>query len=328
MPPYDARSTGTAGAVADARADLADLLRGRMLRAVHGGALRVGDRLPSARELEAELGIDQRVVLDAYRILSAEGLVELRPRGGIYVASAGSPGEMPTPTAAWLSEIFAQGITREIPIIGLHEWLHRAVNTLRLRAVAVQETADQYEGLCRELQEDYGLEATGMDVTALETERDTRPELSYADLLVTTTGLEGRVRRVAERLGKPLIAVEMKPDPIPGEWRLLLLRPLYVLVGDERFVEVLLDFFSSTPGSENLRPLVVGRDDLSVIPVDAPVYVTRSARHLLDGVEVRGRVLPSARLFSAASSLSLIGFIVESNLAALEALRSRPLPVG
>jgi DNA-binding FadR family transcriptional regulator len=54
-----------------ARAELADVLRGRILRGLQGGVLRLGDRLPSARELEAELGTDHRVILDAYRVLAA-----------------------------------------------------------------------------------------------------------------------------------------------------------------------------------------------------------------------------------------------------------------
>jgi GntR family transcriptional regulator len=113
--------------LADPREELADLLRGRILRALHGAALRRGDRLPSARDLGVEFGIDHRIVLDAYRVLADEGLVELRQRGGIYVAGTGGPGQVPLPSDAWLSEVFAQGIAREVPLTDLHEWLHRAV---------------------------------------------------------------------------------------------------------------------------------------------------------------------------------------------------------
>lgn len=300
----------------EVRTELADLLRGRILRALQGGALRPGDRLPSARELGVEFVTDHRVVLDAYRILSEEGLVEMRPRGGIYVQDAGARGQVPLPSDAWLTEVFAQGLTRELPLTELHEWLHRAVNTLRLRAVVVQEWGDQLEGLCRELTDDYGLEAKGLNVSALEAGEMTA-EVSYADLLVTTSGMGARVRAVADRLGKPVIELELRPDLIPGEWRVLLTRPLYMLVEDAGFVDSVVDFLAGTPGIENLRPLVVGRDDLSVVPDGAPVYVTHSARKLLKGVQIRGRILPSIRLFSRASSLELIRFIVAANLDAL-----------
>ena len=302
--------------MADPRVDLADILRGRLLRALQGAALRQGDRLPSARELGAEFEIDHRVVLDAYRILAEEGLIELRPRGGIYVAGSSGAGQVPLPSDAWLAEVFAQGLAREVPVTELHEWLHRAVGTLRLRAVAVQASADQLAAMCRELTDDYGLEAKGIEPGALE-EAAAPPELRYADLLVTTPGLEPQVSAVAARLGKPVIIVDLRPDLIPGEWRLLLTRPLYLLAGDERFIGTVLEFFAETPGIENLRPLVVGRDDLSIIPDGAPVYVTVNARQLLKGVQIKGRILPSVRLFSRASSLSLIRFIVSANLDAL-----------
>jgi hypothetical protein len=171
--------------------------------------------------------------------------------------------------------------------------------------------------MCRELSEDYGLDAKGIEINELNQPDMTDPDFRYADLLVTTAGMEEAMRPIAQRLGKPLIVVELRPDLIPGEWRLLLTRPIYVLVGDERFVSVLREFFATTPGIENLRALVVGRDDLSVIPDGAPVYITTSARQLLKGVEIRGRVLPSVRLFSPASSLALIRFIVGANLDAL-----------
>jgi DNA-binding transcriptional regulator YhcF (GntR family) len=300
--------------VADPRAELADLLRGRILRAMYAGSLKAGDRLPSARDLSTEFGTDHRVILDAYRTLAREGLVELRQRGGIYVASTGS--RVPMPSDHWLSELFAQGVAREIPVTDLHEWLHRAVSTLRLRAVAVERSDDQVSGLCRELVSDYGLEATGLDVAVLEAGEDVQ-ELRYADVIITTQSLGDRVRPHAERLGKPVIVVAVRLDLIPGEWRLLLRRPVYVLVGDERFIPVFMKRFADTPGVDNLHMLIVGRDDLSIIPDGAPVYVTASARRMLSDVQIRGNVLPSVRLFSSESSLEIIRFIVAANLDAI-----------
>lgn len=299
--------------MSEVRAELADVLRGRILRGLQGGALKSGDRLPSARELETEFGMDHRIVLDSYRLLVEEEVVEMRPRGGIYVAATAGGGAVPMPSAVWLAEVMAQGLAREIPLTELHEWLHRAIGTLRLRAVVVQSTADQVEGICRELREDYGLEASGLKVSELA-EASAGQELRLADVLVTSEELEEQVRPAADALKKPVLLVDIRPDLIAGEWRLLLSRPVYVVVADEQFVDMLLGFFSETPGVENLRPVVVGRDDLSVIPDGAPVYITQSARQRLAGVQIRGRILPTARLFSAASSLSLIRFIVSANL--------------
>ncbi|NNC32700.1 GntR family transcriptional regulator [Longimicrobium terrae] len=50
------------------------------------GAAAAGDRLPSIRALWREMGVDHRVVAQAYRILEDEGLVEVRGRSGVYLA--------------------------------------------------------------------------------------------------------------------------------------------------------------------------------------------------------------------------------------------------
>src|SRR3712207_6555480 len=144
--------------MSDRRAEIVDVLRRRVLRGLQAGALRAGARLPSARELEAEFDADHRIVLAAYRELVDEGLVELRPRGGIYVSPArGGSGTVPLPSEAWLVEVLAQGVAREIPLTEIHEWLRRSVETLRLRAAVIQATPDQITGICRELEDDYGL---------------------------------------------------------------------------------------------------------------------------------------------------------------------------
>ncbi len=62
------------------RSELADALRRRVVGALSSGSLRRGERLPSAREVAAEIDADPRLVLAAYRILAKEGVVEIRRR--------------------------------------------------------------------------------------------------------------------------------------------------------------------------------------------------------------------------------------------------------
>ena len=307
------------------RLEIADLLRRRVKLGIHAGSLTAGDRLPSTRELASDFEVDHRVVVAAYPQLVAEGLVEMRPRGGIYVASI-SPGAVrePMPPAHWLHEVFAQGRARDMSMRGVIDALRRATETVRLRAVVIHAVADQRTGMCRELEEDYGLEATGMSTDMLGNGHHPS-ELGEADLIVSTPAYEPLARRLAAQHEKPCIIADVRSDLIGGEWRLLLRKPVYVVVRDAEFRTALLAFFADTKGKENLRVLVVDADDLSAIPATAPTYITRGAREWLDthaqthprASEIGGRMLPSVRTFSSATADALISFILASNLDAL-----------
>lgn len=300
--------------------ELVGLLRQRIQTAAQAGVLEPGSRLPSARSLQAELGIDHRPVLAAYRELEAEGLVEMRTRGGIYLASRpGSKAGMPTLPESWLVETLAQGVSRDIPVTELHEWLRRSVETMRLRAVAFESTEDQAMGLCRELTDDYGLEATIGPLEILGDGEELPTNIRRADLFVTTERHEHGVRRLADRLGKQCVIASVRPDIITGQWRMLLTAPVYVLIADRKFAETLKQFFADTPGAENLRPIVVGEDDLSIIPADAPTYVTSGARKRLGDRQIPGRIIPAPRLLSADSAREIITFVVRANQRAIQA---------
>ena len=55
------------------------------------GRVRPGDRLPSAREVAASLGVNLHTVLRAYQVLREEGLVDMRRgRGAVVTAAAGA----------------------------------------------------------------------------------------------------------------------------------------------------------------------------------------------------------------------------------------------
>lgn len=62
--------------------DIASTLR----REISNGNLRLHDRLPAERRLAATHGVARNTVREALRRLEAEGLVEVRPGSGVYVA--------------------------------------------------------------------------------------------------------------------------------------------------------------------------------------------------------------------------------------------------
>jgi DNA-binding transcriptional regulator YhcF (GntR family) len=304
--------------VNDPRELILDTLRGRVLRGIQAGTLRAGDRLPTSRELATEFGVDYRLVIASYKRLEAEGLVQLRPRGGVYLAEGGgSRGGIPPLPEGWLAELLTEGLAREIPGPALHEWLRRSLETLRLRCVAVTTTGDQAEGLCRELRDDFGMEA---DALLAEDVRDVTPyplPLRRADLIVTTQAHAEWMRSTGESLGKPVIVVDVRPELAGGEWALLLRQPVYAVVASPEFGEMLRRFYAKVPGIENLHIVVYGRDDLQQIPAGAPTYVTQHVRSQLGGVRIPGRVLPAARTISSDSAREIFSFIVRSNVEAM-----------
>lgn len=58
----------------------------KMTKDILSGKWHPGDKLPSERELAAEMGIGKTVVHSGFEQLAAMGLVTIRPQSGIYVA--------------------------------------------------------------------------------------------------------------------------------------------------------------------------------------------------------------------------------------------------
>ena len=299
------------------RGDITDAIRQRVLSALHFGTLRPGSRLPSARLLAIELKADPRVVTAAFRQLEHEGVVERRPPSRAhYVAEARPAAGALAPTAEWLVEVFAGALARGVPAPDFPEHARRSMETLRMRVACVECNADQMTWLCRELQEDFGLVAAEVDVEALDDADVAPPAVRSADLLVTTAFHADAVRRVADRLGKPVVVATIRPDLTAEIARLLAEGPLYFVGTDVRFERKLHRLFPDADAA-NLRAVLVGRDDVGAVPAGSPAYVMRTARDRLGGVPSHLRPLSTLRAFSAETQRELLRFMLRANVAAL-----------
>jgi DNA-binding transcriptional regulator YhcF (GntR family) len=67
---------------------LFDQLRLQVIDGIRAGVLPAGTRLPTVRELAAQIGFAANTVARAYRELETAGLVETRGRFGTFVARA------------------------------------------------------------------------------------------------------------------------------------------------------------------------------------------------------------------------------------------------
>jgi DNA-binding transcriptional regulator YhcF (GntR family) len=308
--------------VPEPRTSIAETLRGRVLRGLQAGTLQPGDRLPSARELVSEFQVDHRLILAAYRQLAEEELVDVRERGGVYVAmSTSTRAGFPALPVKWFIDMLTEGFAHEIPSAELHEWLRRSVETLRLRAVVITTTSDQAAGLARELRDDFGMLANGLVGSDLVHAEVHPGVLRHTDLIVATAAHVDLARQIGTELNKPVVVIDVRPDLVVGEWALLLRQPVYAVVATAEFGEMLKRFFAGVRGIDNLHILVHGKDDLSAIPHNAPTYVTHRVREALSGTPIPGRLLPAARTISTESAREIFNFIVRANLEAYRALR-------
>jgi GntR family transcriptional regulator len=75
------------------------------------GVLRPGDALPTVRDLGLELGVHFNTIAEAYRLLAAEGWLDLRRRRGAVVTARTAPSEKPESEARFsrsLRQLIAQ----------------------------------------------------------------------------------------------------------------------------------------------------------------------------------------------------------------------------
>lgn len=76
---------------APAQTPLYQAIAAQIERAVATGALRVGDRLPSVRQLSQQHKVSMSTALQTFRWLENRGVVQARPKSGYFVAAGPAP---------------------------------------------------------------------------------------------------------------------------------------------------------------------------------------------------------------------------------------------
>jgi DNA-binding transcriptional regulator YhcF (GntR family) len=299
---------------------IVESLRGRILRGLQVGTLQAGDRLPSARELVTEFHADHRLILAAYRQLSSEGLVHVRERGGIYVATAADALGFPLGTGEVFVDMLTEAFAHEIPGPALHEWLRRTTETLRLRALVIGANREQAIGLVRELRDDFGLNADGVVASDVSSDGSVPVAARRADVVITTGDHANVAERIGSTIARPTITIDIQSELVAGEWALMLRQPVWAIVPSAEYGAGLKRSFADVADVENMHILVLGRDDLSAIPEGAATYATASVREQLGEARIRGRLLPAARMIATDSARTVFRFIVRANIEAMRAV--------
>jgi DNA-binding transcriptional regulator YhcF (GntR family) len=302
---------------------VAEILRERVVTGLHVGRFAGGERLPSARSLAKELGVNERVVLAALRSLAEDGLIELRRRSGAYVVPPQQTSGSALPDlGAWLVTVLLQARARGVPPRDLPEYMRRSLETRRVRAACIECNRDQLHLLCSELVNDHGFVTESVELDELK-DPSASPALRRVDVLVTTVFHRHDVQVAAEALGKPCIAVGLKPEIMEGVAQRLHDGAVYYVATDERYEEKLRRMLAPMAPIANLRTLLIGRDDVAQIPPNAPTFVMTSARKHMEShfgtAAGRGQPIHPARQFSDAAARELLSFLIRANGAALAA---------
>ena len=299
-----------------------ETLRQRIQAGLHLGTLVPGDRLPSIRAVTGELHAGSRMVLAAYRQLAAEGLVRLQARSGVFiVADSHRRDDLLPEVATWVIEVFLRGLARSIPPTELRRQARRCLDRVRVRAACVECNRDQLHALCRQLHDDYGFDAVGLDVNALGPGKPISRSAVEVDVIVTTRFHAAEAHRLGRRLHRPVIVVALDTVLVAEVRRMLAQGGVWWVCTDPRFAAKLPYLF---PGS-CVNPIVVGRDSLDAVPAEAMVYATRAAAERLPQGWRAGQVVTIPRVFSSETARALLTLRIRRNLEAAPASRAHRL---
>lgn len=288
-------------------------LRHRVLRELHLGELGPGDRLPSIRAVAAELDADHRTVSKAYRRLELEGLVEVRPRAGVFVAEQERLGEtdfMLSSTARWVTEILTEGWSRGIPVPELASVISRCTEAVEISCACVDDVIDTREVLVAEASQQFGLRALGVAVPDRNPVDEVRKELEGVDL-VLTPAFHARIVEEASR-GLELRTVVLS---VNSESRARLAHaadaaPLTVVAVDPGYPDRLRGILNA--GAEVRFVSVDEVDDLADLDIPGEVHVTLPARRRLGEVD-HPDLIELAFALSSETAREITGIIVEEN---------------
>ena len=301
--------------------DLIARLRMRVVRGLHLGRLRTGDRLPSIREIQRETGLNDRTVARAYRALEAEGLVEVRGRSGVFVAEQDRISAKVLPeTARWLEDVLVEAWKRMIPFPALPDFLRSSTAAVRLRCACVDSNEDSLTVLSVELSDHFGLDVRTVYLDAAPVRSSgaqtggewLAAELRDADVVVTTPFHAGAVRAAAGALQTPLIVATMNPEIGVEVERHLQKGRFTVVVADPRAVA---PFHTTFGGAHPDRLRVVLADDAETIAQldpGGPVLLTEAARRRLPNIGP-WPLVPHAPWISLASARDLAGLLIRLN---------------
>lgn len=306
--------------------ELSDRLRDRILNALHLGLLHPGDRLPSIRALWREMGVDHRVVAQAYRTLEDEGLVEVRGRSGVYLAPQDQlGGELLAETARWMAGVLVEAWKRRMTVHEVPELIRRCTTTTRIRCAVVESNEDQMTAYCHELANDFGLDPVPVRISPVPLPRPERSvefhaveDALRAVAMVVTTSYHSRlVRKAAENVEIPAVTLTVNSEVVDIMQRRLRESGVTIVAVEAEFGNRMRAMYTDLIQRPEQLRVVLADDSEAVAALDPrePVMLTRAARARLGEVRLP-LLVPHSPTLSPQTARELLGLLIRLNVEA------------
>ena len=183
------------------------------------GALRGGARLPSARSLSRNLGINRHTVLNAYGLLEREGLLEVRGAGGTRVATDARPtsGRISPDLLALIEDLVDRagqaGLSPDELVALILSHFGARADAPPARIVFVECNPHSLEHYAGELRRALGLEVAAILLDDLD-DPERQAEVARADLVASTFFHFAEVRKLVQASGEhapKVVAITVSP---------------------------------------------------------------------------------------------------------------------
>ncbi len=307
--------------------ELSDRLRDRILNALHLGLLHPGDRLPSIRALWREMGVDHRVVAQAYRTLEDEGLVEVRGRSGVYLAPQDQlGGELLAETARWMAGVMVEAWKRRINVAEVPELIRRCTTTRTIRCAVVESNVDQMTAYCHELAHDFGVQPVQIPISPIPLPRPDRSvefhgvedRLRDVDMVVTTSYHSRLVRKAAENVGIPAVTLTVNSEVVETMQRRIREGGVTIVAVEAEFGNRMRAMYTDLIERPEQLRVVLADDAEGMASLDSrePVMLTRAARAHLGDVDLP-LLVPHSPTFSPQTAREILGLLIRLNVEAL-----------
>ena len=270
---------------------------------IHAGSLKPGDRLPSIRDVAHRSGADHRVVAEAYRTLESDGLVEVRPKAGVFVSPTFNS-LADRAAESWIADILFDAWEKGISRSALCRMFGGMLSS-PVRCGCIESNEDHMVALAGAIEDGLCLEAVPIRVAADADETSPLPaDVADVDVIVTSVFHAKYARAVAARENKPVAILNLRRDFALAIATRCAERPITAVMVDREFANRSRELSSAIGDSGPVRFLSLEealQEDLDLNGND--LLITRAARRRLGLADYH--LVPSPPLVSEDSARGL-----------------------